>query len=147
MLSRTSRQVALLALICVALLWARIGGAHLHLCFDGREAPTTLHLSDAAHHAEDHGGHHGADEIHSDVDMPLGEQPLTKPGKLVQDLALFLLAATFLAFLSFPRERPAPRDAPPRLTSAVLRLLPPLRGPPRARQGILRALTLAGSSA
>lgn len=137
MFSRTSRQVAVLALICVALLWARTGVAHLHLCFDGREAPTTLHLSDAAHHADDHGGHHGAHEIHSDVDVPLGEQPLTKPGKLVQDLTLFLLAATCLAFLSFPRERPARRAEPPAFASAVLRLLPPLRGPPRAHQGIL----------
>jgi len=145
MLSRTPWQAVALTLICVALLWARVGGAHLHLCFDGRETPTSLHLSDAAHHEEGHGGHHGTGELHSDIDVPLGEQPLTKPGKPVQDLPLLLLAAICMAFLTLPRERPAPRATPPRLASAILGRRPPLRGPPAARQEILRASTQAVS--
>ena len=136
----------LLALICAAVLWARAGGAHLHLCFDGSEPPASVHLSAGAHHADGHAGfheHHGdhdAGEVHNDLDVPLADSPLAKPGKLVQDLPLFLLAAVALfAFLGSPRQRPRFREPPALLPWALLHLLPPLRGPPADGRGRQRA--------
>lgn len=144
---RPSWHAALLAIICLAVLWARSGGAHLHLCFDGSEPPSSLHLSVGAHHADDHSGlhsHHGehdAGQAHSDLDVPLADSPLAKPGKLVQDLPLFLLAAVALfAFLGSPRQPRGVREPPTLPAWAVLHLVPPLRGPPRDGQGRQRAL-------
>ena len=101
------------------------------VAFDGNEAPASLHLTDAAHHDEHHGGHHMAEDVHSDIDLPLADQPLTKPSKLFQDLTLFLFAALCLAFLSLEREHLAPGRIRLRFAPALQRRLPPLRGPPR----------------
>ena len=110
------------------------------------EPPASVHLSAGAHHADGHAGfheHHGdhdAGEVHNDLDVPLADSPLAKPGKLVQDLPLFLLAAVALfAFLGSPRQRPRFREPPALLPWALLHLLPPLRGPPADGRGRQRA--------
>ena len=120
----------LLALACLTLLFMQMGGAHLHLCFDGKEPPASLHLADSDHHADHHGGHHAAGEAHSDLDVPLAGDALTKPGKLNLDLPLLLLAALWLGFLCAARQGERPRDPPHALASSHHLRLPPLRGPP-----------------
>jgi hypothetical protein len=118
----------MIAMLCVALIVLRVGGAHLHLCFDGSEPPMSYHVGDSSIH---HTGEHGAEETHSDRDVAIGEDLLIKKPFGDQDLALALFAiAVFLFILprvlhSLPRgphTPPAPRT--------TWRLRPPLRGPP-----------------
>lgn len=124
MFDRTPSRIWLLTLVCVALLFARLGGAHLHLCFDGSELPASLHVTDSGHHADHHDG-----QAHSDRDVSLLGDALTQPGKLGLDLPL-LLAAFWLAVLVFARPRMIQAD-PPRVTISPPRFCrPPLRGPP-----------------
>lgn len=135
-MSSPSRPRAwLLALACLTLLFTQMGGAHLHLCFDGQEPPASLHLSDANHHDDHHGGHHdrhhaAGETPHSDLDVPLANDVLSKPVKPILDLSLILLAVLWLGALSFTRDRIPPPD-PTRLRAfSTFLLLPPLRGPP-----------------
>lgn len=58
---------SLLWLACVALLVARIGGAHLHVCLDGTEAPVSFHTSIS----EPYSDHDGSAQFYSDWDLSL----------------------------------------------------------------------------
>ena len=54
-------------ILCAILLLVRVGGPHLHLCFDGSEPPASFHAFDLA-------GHHGLpgiDASHDDADIAL----------------------------------------------------------------------------
>jgi hypothetical protein len=118
----------LTVLLCVAVVVLRIGGTHLHLCFDGSEAPVSLHL-------QDFGPHHGeeaASAPHADQDVSIGAEALVKKSSAVLDLAALAFVSALLLFF-LPRLRnPLPGFfAPPRLSPARIRLRPPLRGPPR----------------
>jgi hypothetical protein len=111
-----------------AVLFAGISNAHahVHLCFDGQEAPAAVHLVDDTGHLSEH----VPGSQHDDVDVDLQSQAaLSKSAKhdlpaidaiVVWTLALDQCAPTFDAPAS---------DADPR--SAPLYLHPPLRGPPR----------------
>jgi hypothetical protein len=116
----------LLTLLCVMLLVVRVGGAHLHLCFDGGEPPASLHLMD-------HGLHHGApgmDAQHQDTDIAVAGEVVVKLAKLGLDLPVLLLAALLVwSLLQAPRQ-PAPGYRHPFFFSAARSLRPPLRGPP-----------------
>jgi hypothetical protein len=118
----TSRS-ALMLLVAVALLLARVGGAHLHLCFDGREAPATMHLEDAGlHHTTP-----GASQAHQDLDI-------TAAGGLLSKLNLDLLGAVFAVFFFGPLLLVACKLIPaarlPYFSPLPHFLRPPLRGPP-----------------
>ena len=124
-----SRHLRLLmVLLCAAVIVLRIGGTHLHLCFDGSEPPVSLHLSDSGmHHGEE-----AASAPHADQDVSIDAEALVKKSSAAFDLtALAFVFALLLFFL--PRSRnPLPAFfAPPRLSPARIRLRPPLRGPPR----------------
>ncbi|MBI2784381.1 MAG: hypothetical protein HYX64_10040 [Gammaproteobacteria bacterium] len=123
--ARFSSRPWLLTLICAALLLARLGGAHLHLSFDGVEPPTRLHTEvDTGHHTEHHDG------VHEDLDISLIGEALAKPGKLLLDLPVLLFAAFWLSLL-ITASRPILAAGPPRLSpSSTSSLRPPLRGPP-----------------
>lgn len=118
-------QVWLLTIICVTLLLGRLGGAHIHLCFDGKEPPSGFHLFDD-------GEHHGpldTEAAHQDVDVAASGDGLSK-GKFEFDLPLSLLAAGFLLGLLI-RTRQFPASGAPRAALAgPLFLLPPSCGPP-----------------
>lgn len=122
----------LLLCIGLALLFARTGGAHLHLCFDGGEPPRSLHLTDANHLLDHHADTHAQaqDAVHSDLDVPLFDDLLTKTGKLSVDLTTLLFAAICLAQIlrvaqpTFGRRRERVDPSPAFL------FRPPLRGPP-----------------
>lgn len=117
-------RFTVLALMCVALLGARVGGAHLHLCLDGSEPPAALHIEGGEHHDDHH-----LSGTHDDVDVPLLAEALTKAGKTGFDLPALLLTV-WLTFL-FLRRTVQPRvPLPFRLTAFSDFLRPPLRGPP-----------------
>lgn len=123
------RKLKLLTvLLCAVIVVLRVGGAHLHLCFDGSEPPVSLHTTDS-------GVHHGdaaASVPHSDQDISLGAEALVKKSSAALDLAALTFAFALLLFL-LPRSRHLLPDflAPPRRSPARHRLRPPLRGPPR----------------
>ena len=138
-------QVLLLALLCVAMLGGRMSGAHLHLCLDGSEPPSELHLFDGGQYHHDPGSHHdpgphhvygshqvsGTDHPHGDVSIALvGE--LTAKGKDQWQLPLVLLSAlVLLGLLRLPRRLLVPGSS--RFLLPPLRpffLWPPLCGPP-----------------
>jgi len=118
----------LLTLMCVMLLMVRVAGPHLHLCFDGQEAPASFHvLNLGLHRTVDHGA------PRQDRDVSLAVEGVSKTGKQLNldDLPLVLLAAFFVWILFQTLRRfvlpmlPAVDPARPAF------LLPPLRGPPR----------------
>lgn len=116
----------LLLLLCVTLLGTRIGGMHLHLCFDGQEPPASLHMLDldVQHEAP------GIDAPHQDADLVLGENGLVKFVKSMVELPVLLLALLLVwrapaVRLHRPRRT---LDVPAPLSSFSLR--PPSCGPP-----------------
>jgi hypothetical protein len=124
-----------IALFTVAFLIARVTGAHLHLCLDGSEPLTQLHVSNTAevdhHHEVGHDPDHDASgsQSHEDVDVDTLGNVVAKGVKL--DLSLIALLAfslTLLVRLGSPRpireSSPRPPWPPPRY------LRPLLRGPP-----------------
>ena len=125
MLFRVSSKTWLLTLACIALLLMRIGGAHLHLCFDGSEPASSLHFSDAGHHAD----HHGSQQ-HDDRDVSLVGDTIVKLGKLNVDLPLLFLALLAFGLLSLPRSNTTRGDPVLNSINSLWFLHPPLRGPP-----------------
>lgn len=123
-MTRTAPHVVLLTLLCVALLLARVGGAHLHLCFDGSEPPASLHFNEVNHQAEHH-----TDSAHDDLDVSAVGDTITKSGLLNLDLPALLFVVLLLSLttaqgrLAFAPRRQAGVAVPPFLR-------PPLRGPP-----------------
>jgi hypothetical protein len=114
----------LLTLICAALLFARLGGGHLHLCLDGSEPAASLHVANPEHHADHH-----SDPGHDVRDVSLLDDALTKSGKSDLDLPL-LLAALWLMTVLFARLRITAAAPPPPWTSRPRFCRPPRRGPP-----------------
>lgn len=123
---RTPLRSWLLTLICVSLLMVRVGGTHLHLCFDGSEPPASFHLLDDGEHHEAP----GASAPHLDTDVALGGELLSKAQKSGFDLPLLLLVAAFLWALAQRPIRFAPRLSQFPVYSQPAFLRPPLRGPP-----------------
>lgn len=125
MLRHPRLQAILLTLFCVTLLLGRVAGAHMHLCFDGKEPASAFHLGDLGiHHSTP-----GVDLQHADTDVAVAGEALSK-GKLDWNLPLALLAAIVLLGIS---------RIPPSFTLAGAQRLsvptpdflrPPLRGPP-----------------
>lgn len=113
-----------LLLVCAALLFARLGGAHLHLCLDGSEPAASLHVSDSGHHADHHDG-----QAHDDRDVSLVGDALTQSGKWGLDLPL-LLAVLWLVTILFARLRITAADSPQPSASPPRFCRPPPRGPP-----------------
>lgn len=116
-----------IALLALAVAAMPVSGAHLHLCFDGGEASATVHASDdGPHHADT-----GASGVHHDADVSLAGPAVAKKFDGALELP-GLIAAAFVIFrLTLPMSVVVPRErAAPIAISSVLRLLPPLRGPP-----------------
>ena len=114
------------AIICIAVLAVPVN-AHLHLCFDGAEAPSSLHLADdGIHHADDAAG-----PVHHDVDISLDDNVLAK--KLDGPAKLPMVAA-FAWVLTLVPPRVAGTVPYERVSRVIpdpdYRSLPPLRGPP-----------------
>lgn len=119
----------LMWVLCLAFLATRLGGAHLHLCLDGLEAPATVHV-------EDHTGQHHGEEAgptHNDLDVPIATDALVKKsgGTWHLDLLPLLALWLLLPLAGRPmRMRPAdPRRAAP--ASLPPHFLPLALAPPR----------------
>jgi hypothetical protein len=126
MLTRHARfRLQWATFLTIALAVAGMGGLHLHLCFDGGEPATSLHVRDA-------GIHHGlpaSGDDHADVDLALDNDVLSKFGKFDFEFAVpttmaLLLWTLLLGPASF--ESSLRRFAPVRWHH----VRPPLRGPP-----------------
>lgn len=114
-------------LICLAIFAMPANGAHLHLCLDGNEPPSSLHLTvDADHHNEP-----GAQATHNDLDVSLRAEATVKKNRSLLGLPP-LIAASFILF-SMPAAgsiaAPVPREAINE-PAPVRFVLPPLRAPP-----------------
>ena len=122
----STRRPRLVLLLCGILLLLRVGGVHLHLCFDGQEAPATLHLVDGApEHAES-----GAAGEHRDDNIDDGSSSVAKNSAADFDIPVVLLAA-FVLWVVLPVLRIS-RARGTRLPAFRVPtfLRPPLRGPP-----------------
>lgn len=117
----------LVMMLCVILISARVGGAHLHLCFDGQEPPVSMHLADETfdHHQPTYTA------AHHDEDISLVADAVAKSTKSKIDLPPALLVALVLLLLLVGQTRtPFLRRSTLRIKAAPACLLPPLRGPP-----------------
>jgi hypothetical protein len=120
---------ALLILLCIGIVMMRVGGAHLHYCFDGNEPPVSLHTDGHA------GGHHlgvgNSSAGHEDVDVNVAVDILVKKISTLLDL-LGLVAALAFVLHFLPRVRPVHLFDDSLLPVSAHRayLRPPLRGPP-----------------
>lgn len=118
----------LLWTVVFAVLAVRLADTHLHLCFDGQEAPTSVHLADASvHHDLDH--EDGPAHADQDVDPFIGT--LVKSDDDAQPL-FALIVGTLLTIELLPPDRAVPAlDRETLLATAPpFYLRPPLRGPP-----------------
>lgn len=108
-----------------AFVFVRLTGAHVHLCFDGAQAPLELHTAGSA----DLNDHRAQSPCLNDVDVdPVGDG-LSKIAK--SDLpAVAIPAAVRLAFLGQTRAI-AMELLSARLPQPLRRfIVPPLRAPP-----------------
>jgi hypothetical protein len=121
---RTRRLSALLGL-CIAFFVVQVAGVHLHLCMDGQEAPSSLHLSDAGLHEDHHD-----DGDHDDLDLTGLWNVLAKKPQAGFDLPV-LITGLLASFMPVVLPVTFSRSAEPRITHADSRFYrPPLRAPP-----------------
>lgn len=127
------RKLLLLA-TCLAFAVIRVGGAHLHICMDGSEAPSAVHFADSGlHHAGDapaaNAHDHGKGSHHHDAEVSLASDVITKVPSLDLPVIAGLL---FIVLASVQWLRVPLPDAPIdfRIPRSPFRLRPPLRGPP-----------------
>jgi hypothetical protein len=106
--------------------------AHVHYCFDGREPPAAVHLTDGLDHHHDDGiggGDHKDDGDHDDLDLDVPNQALAKSVKYdlhaLEPLVGWAPAIDLQrTYASIPQVEIAPWPPP-----AYLK--PQLRAPPR----------------
>lgn len=121
-----SRKQLLCCLVALMFVVLRTADAHVHLCFDGKEPPTSMHVADAADHpceTDSAMGHAG------DKDVPLSPDGLAK--KPLPNSVWLAFAVAFV-WQPTPEVRDEPIYGPPQ-TDAIrppLYRLPPPRGPP-----------------
>jgi hypothetical protein len=119
-------------LVAIALVGVQVSGAHLHVCLDGHEPLTSLHVADGSYCEGEHDGT-AADKTgtpHQDQDVDALGSVLAK--KNTAHDHVFTLAAAYVLSVLLPRTetRFAPtKSDPPRFDDPSF-LLPPLRGPP-----------------
>ncbi len=126
MLPLSLPRLAAVTLLSAALPLVWIVGAHLHLCFDGLEAPVTLHqLADGGAHLD----HHSPEQEHSDSDVEL-DASLRRASKNGADAASIapntVQASPGVQSTSFLHAM----NAPSCVRTAPRFLQPPLRAPP-----------------
>jgi hypothetical protein len=118
----------LLILLCLGIIMMRVGGAHLHYCFDGTEPPVSLHIDTQA------GGHHKDGSVgsaqHEDVDISVGGDALIKKAPNLLDLLGLLIVLTFALLLPRLRSIACAFDSLVPVSAPRAYLRPPLRGPP-----------------
>ena len=122
----------LLWTVVLAVLAVRLADTHLHLCFDGQEAPTSVHLADASiHHDLDPDLEHEDGPPHADQDIDPFIGTVAKSDDDTQPLfALIVGTLLTIEMLSPDRAVPAVDRETLLPTPPPFYLRPPLRGPP-----------------
>jgi hypothetical protein len=112
--------------VIFAVLAVRVSDTHLHLCFDGHEAPASVHIADASvHHDNPHDKEGRAD---TDVNPFVGA--FVKKADVDTDLALLAVVAVLGLLIPAIREIPSIRAPLIHGVRSPFWLRPPLRGPP-----------------
>lgn len=115
----------LLWVIAFALLCVRTADAHVHLCFDGQEPRSSLHVADRAPVC------HKNDGTHLDQDIDALGAVMAKKSADIDTLGPLPIAAVVLFLLALPQRDMdydlTTQDPSPRLPELFL---PLLRGPP-----------------
>jgi hypothetical protein len=131
----SKRWPSMLAALAVLFSGLTNAHAHVHLCFDGQDAPASVHLADGNHHSHhsqhSHGshGHSGHAQDHDDLDVDVPSPALAKTVKY-DDLAAIVTFTAWAASFGAPKCVAPTSDsgitAPPHPPFSR----PPLRGPP-----------------
>jgi hypothetical protein len=113
-------------LVLAFIVVGQLGGAHLHLCFDGQEPASAVHMSDGDIHDD---AHHLENE-HVDKDVELFNATMVSKADFSSDL-LIPCCGLLLFLLPLPvRTHAPPTRAEATAQPAHFFLRPPLRGPP-----------------
>jgi len=115
----------LIWLVVAAILIARFGGAHLHLCFDGLEPAAAVHVADGAGHDLHH-----EDAEHVDQDVALFDVVIVKKSESSSDATMAFIAVLLCLVPIVAPRAPLRTLFEPAFARAPFHLRPPLRGPP-----------------
>jgi hypothetical protein len=105
-------------------------GAHIHLCFDGQEPESAMHVLDGNDHLDHHLGQDEHGQSHNDVDVDVAGQALAKTFNQDELPVLALLWAWLLPvplkarFQRRPARRRSDTHRPPRFWRPLLRAPP-----------------------
>lgn len=114
-------------LVLIAFFATRLADVHLHLCFDGQEPPSAVHVADGAVHDD---AHH-IDKDHADRDVDMFDAVLLKKLADPSDALVAVFVAALLLSAVSTRTLLVPlASEPPIDLRSLLLLRPPLRGPP-----------------
>ncbi len=114
-------------LVLIALVATRLADVHLHLCFDGQEPRSAVHMADGAIHADEH----HTQNTHSDRDVNVAGDALLKKTGDTNDLLILAFFPAFLYLLRPARNLWSRFLLAPAPARSLFLLRPPLRGPPR----------------
>lgn len=115
------KQTSWIWLLCIVFLAVRIGGAHLHLCFDGEEPPFSVHAGESTNHDEHDGIHH------ADTDLNLLDSASAKTFVKIQYTPALIAALIVLCVHLVVRRLAITTYSPP-----LFRFIPPRFTAPRA---------------
>jgi len=117
----------ILTLLALAVIAMPASGVHLHLCFDGAEAPASMHFGEDGNGHTDAGTH----AAHSDTDLALGAPAVAKKADNSFDLPSLMAMAGLLFRVPAPAPAVLPEtDEATIIVASAYRVLPPLRAPP-----------------
>ena len=109
--------------LALALFAVRLADAHMHMCLDGQEPRTSLHVADSEFN------HADSDADHNDQDVKVVDDGIAKKGESIDPWVLSTLWS-LLDFTPLSTFEP-PRHAALELVGSFRSYLrPPLRGPP-----------------
>jgi hypothetical protein len=119
-----------LAVLCFVLIATRLGGDHLHFCFDGLgdEPAVSVHLADSGTHHQD-----GAGVVHDDMDVSLASAASSVHASVIGGDLPSLIFAVFVLLLVSRQLSSGVRPGRESFVTplSTYRILPPLRAPPR----------------
>jgi hypothetical protein len=118
------KQTGWVWLFCIVLLSVQIGGAHLHVCFDGTEKTVSVHAGEL-NVQDEHSGIH-----HADTDLNLVDSGVTKTYVQLLHAPALIAALVVLCLHVVTRSIPSPTYAPPFFRFIPQRFSAP-RAPPR----------------
>lgn len=126
MISVTSQRFLIPTLVCLALMVVRVGDIHLHQCIDCTAPNVVFHHEDGGLH------HHESSSIdhHQDQELPLVEEALIKPVKLVPEIMALMFVGLLLWSLVPLLQWVLQWSTLVPAESSYRPLPPPLRGPP-----------------